>query len=271
MDEFLAALAPADTVFQSHEIGYSRATKVIEAVKATIADYRTDYFPDKCDEILATAHQLIVPQLTDAPRPTRDRRRSTLLRDFVVEESIGERNEEYDEIRSCFFEVIDVTLAEFNNRFTENNEILFAMSNSKNMELDELEPLEKLGVTLPSVHEMQTAKNYIENKRKESPVVANENEKRFNLLSALYEVREAFPEVYKLYAMIDTFACSTATCEASFSALNQINIPSRLSMTNERMRNLAFIAFEHKRLNNISIDDVLKAFNSKKQRKVQLF
>lgn len=280
MDQFLAALAPADTVFQSHEIGYNRAMNVIEAVKTSVADYRTDYFPDKCDEILAMAHHLTEPQPTDAPqpptdtpRPTRDRRRSTLLRGFVIEESIGERSDEYDEIRSCFYEVIDVTLAEFNRRFTENNEILSALSNSPNMEFDELKPLEKLGVALPPVHEMQTAKNYIENKRKETTMVTgtDKNKKRFNILSSLYEVKEVFPEVYKLYALIDTFACSTATCEASFSALSQINIPSRVSMTNQRMRNLAFITFEHNRLNNICIDDVLKAFDSKKQRRVQLF
>lgn len=168
MDEFLAALAPADTVFQSHDIGYNRAIKVLDAVKSTIAAYRTDYFPDKCDEMLAIAHHLIGPQATgtDAPCPTRDRRRSTLLREFVVEESIGERSDEFDEIRSCFHEVIDVTLAEFKNRFTENNEVLSALSKSSNMELDELKPLEKLGVALPSVHEIQTAKNYIENKKR---------------------------------------------------------------------------------------------------------
>lgn len=83
--------------------------------------------------------------------------------------------------------------------------------------------------------------------------------------------RKLFNDLIKLYALIDTFACSTAVCEASFSALSQINIPSRISMTNERMRNLAFIAFEHKRLANVSIDNILGEFNNKKDRKVQLF
>lgn len=98
MEEFLATLAPADNVFQNHEISYDRAMKVIEAVEATIADYRTDYFPDKCDEILAVVHQLIEPQSTDTSRPTRDRRRSTMLREYIVEESIGERSDESDPV-----------------------------------------------------------------------------------------------------------------------------------------------------------------------------
>lgn len=94
---------------------------------------------------------------------------------------------------------------------------------------------------------------------------------QFNILNTLYEYREAFPNVYKFYAAIDTFGCSTANCEALFSALSQINFPSRLSMSNERMRNLDFLAFEHKRLKNIPMDDILRKFNNKKDRKIQLF
>jgi hypothetical protein len=94
---------------------------------------------------------------------------------------------------------------------------------------------------------------------------------KFNLLGELYEMRVVFPDVYNFYAAIETFGCSTAVCKASFSALAAINVTSRLSMTNERMRRLAYLAFENKRLKNIPVDDVLREFNKKKQRKVQLF
>lgn len=56
---------------------------------------------------------------------------------------IDKRNDEYDDIRSCSFKV----LAEFNNLFIENNEILSALSNSPNMEHDELKPLANIGAT----------------------------------------------------------------------------------------------------------------------------
>lgn len=273
LDEFLTALTPADALFQSHEISYNNAMNVIQSVKDLVAGYRTDNYPNKFDEMMSIAENLIEaePQTDNTARPTRDRRRPSHLDEFIVEESIGVRSDGYDEIRSCFHQTIDVSLAEFDQRFTENNEILLALSNSPNMELEELKPLEKIGVVLPPVHEMETAKRYIESKKEEWSNSSEEKKGRFNILSSLYEVREAFPEVYKLYAIIDTFACSTAICEGSFSALAQINIPPRISMTNERMRNLAFIAFEHKRLKNISIDDILKEFHNRKDRKVQLF
>lgn len=84
-------------------------------------------------------------------------------------------------------------------------------------------------------------------------------------------MREILPDVYNIYAAIETFGCSTAVCEVSFSALAAINVTSRLSMTNKRMRHLAYLAFENKGLKKISVDDVLREFNKKKERKVQLF
>lgn len=139
-------------------------------------------------------------------------------------------------------------------------------SNSAQMQLNDLKPLEKLGLKLPSSSKIDTARAYIQRKRDKL-----KDEKSFNILTELYEMRAAFPEVYNLYAAIDTFACSTAVCENSFSALSQINIPSRLSMNNERMRHLAFLAFEHKRLKTISIENVMQEFNDKKNRKMQLY
>lgn len=273
MDELLTALTPADAIFQSREMSYHRAMPVVEIAKGTIANYRTQ---ENFEQFMNAANQLIsesvdVIEQASSSRPIRNRRRSTRLGDFVVEESIGERSDEIDQITSSYNEVIDVALAEFDARFTENNDILLALSHSPNMELDQLKPLEKLGITLPPEYVLKAAKKYIELKRKEWTESSEKNKSQFNVLALLYEMRVAFPEVYKLFAIVETFACSTAVCEASFSALAQIDIASRLSMTNERMRNLAFIAFEHKRLNNISIDDIMKAFNNKKGRRVQLY
>lgn len=74
-----------------------------------------------------------------------------------------------------------------------------------------------------------------------------------------------------MFATIETFGCSTTICESSFSVVSRINIPTRLSMTTERMRNLAFLAFEHKKLQKIDVLEILKAFNDLSDRKVQLF
>lgn len=113
-------------------------------------------------------------------------------------------------------------MAEFNKRFTKNVDILLEISNSAQMQLEDLESLKKLGLSLPTNHEMLTAKTYIQKQRDDWKNKEENNEKRFSILSTLYEMREVFPDVYSPYAAIDTFECSTAVCENSFSALAQI-------------------------------------------------
>lgn len=260
MNDFLSSLAPADTILQQREMSYRRAKPVIDSVKSVIEEFRDPeifkQFEEKAETLMNESPKVYQP----ARRI--QRRRSTLLGDFSIEGTIGERSDPDVEIKSFFYECIDVTLTEFDNRFKENDAILQTISSSIEMELSDLEPLEKLGLKLPPEHELKTAKKYLAKKKEEWNKDEKENEKtRFNILSALYEMRDAFPAVYSLYAHIETFGCSTAVCEASFSALARINIPSRVSMKNGRMRNLAFLAFEHKRLKSISTETILFEFD----------
>lgn len=253
----------------------NHAVPVIDAVKSTITDYRNAI---KFDEIMKKTEEqisLATFSATEQPAARRNRRLSTRLDNFVIEESIGQRNEN-DEIQSCFDKIIDISLQEFDKRFLENNEILIALSKAPNMEMADLKPLEKLGIKLPDEHEMKTVKKFVETKRLEFEEAqekeeSNDKKKKFDILDTLYEFREVFTDTYNLFAAVETFACSTSICESSFSALAQVNVPSRLSMTNKRMRNLAFLAFERDRLKNVSSDDVLKTFNDAKDRRVQLY
>lgn len=268
MSEFLESFGPVDRLLQSRDISYHRAMPLVEVLQSTISEFRTDKNFSKFSEI----SDEMLSKFTEMTRPARrSRRRSTYLDDFVIEDTIGERANEADDIKATYFEIIDVTDKELKELFTENNEILLALSNSGNMDPNELKPLEKLGLKIPAEYELKTAFKFIEKKREEFLRQISKSNEKFDLLNVLYEFREIFPDVYKLYAAIDTFGCSTAICEASFSALASINIPSRVSMTNERMRNLAFLAFAHKTLKEISIDDVLHKFDKKKNRKIQLF
>lgn len=77
--------------------------------------------------------------------------------------------------------------------------------------------------------------------------------------------------VYNLYAAIETFPSGTAVCETSFSTLTRIMRPQRISMLTDRLNNLSFLAFEHKRLDVLDYDAILRRFDALKNRKVQLF
>lgn len=71
MDEFLSAMAPADTLFQKQEISYHRAVPMIEALKSTIAGYRNSETFDKIMKKLKSSsphHQLRFEQNAEIER-----------------------------------------------------------------------------------------------------------------------------------------------------------------------------------------------------------
>lgn len=90
-------------------------------------------------------------------------------------------------------------------------------------------------------------------------------------MELLFSYKDAFKTTYEMLAAVETFGCSTATCESTFSTLTAINRPQRLSMQHRRMANLVFLAFERKRTEDININKVLLRFHNKKYRKLQLF
>lgn len=134
------------------------------------------------------------------------------------------------------------------------------------MDLTLLEPLACLHrIEMPSHIEMNLAKNYLMNSRSQ-----NGNPEK-SILDRLYPVRHAYEKVYKLFCAVETFACSTAVVECSFSCLSRVGIIGRMHMLNERMRNLTFLAFESKELNKIDEFAILRHFNAQKNRRLQIF
>jgi len=86
----------------------------------------------------------------------------------------------------------------------------------------------------------------------------------------LYTMQTAFLSVCQLFAAAATFGASSATCEASLSALTRILTAYRRSMTHERKRNLVILSFLQSYTKNVNMEEVLRCF-SKKSRKLQLF
>lgn len=96
----------------------------------------------------------------------------------------------------------------------------------------------------------------------------DENE---TVLECLYPVRDGYEDVFKLFCAIETFPCSTAISESSFSSLGRIGILGRVHMTNERLRNLTMLAFGSRHLKAIPTEKILRKFNDGKKRRLQIF
>lgn len=103
MNEILTIIEPADVIFQKREVGYKRALPVVESVKTCISELRTDHhyqqFADQSEVLIKS----IVSAHPPVRRPVRiNRERCTALKDYVVEETIGERSYEGTEVKSFF-------------------------------------------------------------------------------------------------------------------------------------------------------------------------
>lgn len=185
--------------------------------------------------------------------------------------TLGERGFENETslLKSVHFEVIDRIICEMRNRFDHNNNILLAIAAANDIDQDDFDrdkllPLASLGLTVPSQSEISVAKAFLAKEK------LNPENQSSNTLKILFSVKNAFPETYRLLEAIDTFGSSTSVCECAFSAVARIDTVRRMSMTNQRMCDLSFLAFEKKRLSSLDEDVILRKFATN-NRKIQLY
>lgn len=169
-------------------------------------------------------------------------------------------------LKSQYFAVIDRVSSEMTRRFDDSTDILTAISEINNIGNDDFdrnvpEPLRKIGLKLPSEAEISVVKQFL----------SKEENKRGNfLLECIHPVREAVKDTYDLLEAADTFGSSTAVSECSFSTLSRIDTMRRMAMTDKRLCNLTFLAFEKDKLKTLDINCIVQKF-TEKNRRVQLF
>jgi len=166
---------------------------------------------------------------------------------------------------------LDNILQELKARFSNRGELLRALEAAENLSLnaDDYKYFEEIGVEIPSLEGITVARNYVEKKRSEFSEASGTKARKERAISLLYMVREAFQNVYSLLVFCDTFGCSTAIYESSFSALTQIDIPQRQCMTTRRPLNLTLLSWEKKLLMSLEKTTFLRKFHS--NRRLQLF
>lgn len=274
MKTFLNLVAPADKILQSREISFRESMPIIQSVVQKVEELRKSAEYEKI--LLQSKVLLKHANIEGDATPKRNITRSSRLQNSIITDFIGERNSDSSvELRSTYHSVIDIFLSEMERRFETNKEILLAVSDAGEFCHEKLKPLEKIGIKLPSVEELKVAKTYIDRQEKKYEEEHKGEKKtfknRFKLLQEIYTMKKAFPDVYALMAAVETFGSGTAVCECAFSALDRIGTPKRIYMKNDRLRNLTYLAFEKKRLKDVSVTKVLQKFNENPLRRIQLY
>ncbi|CAH1104523.1 unnamed protein product [Psylliodes chrysocephalus] len=263
MKKILEFLKPADAILQERSTSLKDANCVILSVKSKIQDLRSD---EVLQTLVNEAMHLCseVNSNTENLRPRRDIKISGNMKNYLLTEplpssSSGMISNLDDKIKSAFFETVDIISNLLKDRFTNNDELINAVSSLDEINMEKLKYFENIGIELPSVEEITVVKDFLHGK----PL-----DQYFNIL---YENRVAFQKTYCLYAAVATIGCSTAVNESSFSTLTAINRPQRYSMNQQRMADLIYLAFGRQRSREIDFDLFLRKFNNLKNRSLQLF
>ena len=76
----------------------------------------------------------------------------------------------------------------------------------------------------------------------------------------MYHLKDAFPELCKVYAIISAIPISSCTAEHSFSALKRVKTRLRSTMVQERLEGLLLLSVERKILLTLTKESVIDSF-----------
>ena len=271
MRKFLGVLHPADKVLQSHDTSLKKSSEIVNVVYQTLKNLRTTY--DEFDSVLKESQNLAKSIEGPQNREQRLRKKSTMLQDHIVYEyinepcemEIGQSSNTLNHLRCIYNETLDMVLHELEKRFTDNKELIAAISAVDDLSIDtkSFAFLEEFGIEIPQREEIIVAQNYLNNFKIEGQT--------FDFIEKLYDVKDAFPKVYNLVATSRVFGCSTAICESTFSVLTRIDRSQRQCMTSQREANLVLLGYEKNTTKHLDVGAFLKNFNNQVDRKLQLF
>lgn len=234
-------IMPVEVILQKRELGYQASKPLIDKLLELIEEKRQDDVFPKYIELSTN----ILPVDEEIAEPLRRKRRCV---------------DATTELRSGCIELLDIIIHSIKSRFTENDDILRCLSAEVGeMTVEILQPMKQI-LEIPDESELIVAKNYLKGK--------DINE----AIGVLSHMKEALPTVFRYFCAVQTFGNSTAICECSFSAVSRVQTVRRLSMTNKRLSDLALLAFENGRVEgDAAQEEILRHFNDKKTRKMQLY
>ena len=122
-------------------------------------------------------------------------------------------------------------------------------------------PLSRPHIEIPSVTELEVAKQYLAN----NVPIFDKNDSSI-VLKFLNEMKTNFSKVYNLAAVVATFRSSTAVCECSSSTLAKVGAPQCRSILQRRQRNLVLLAFDCNRTRKIDLDAFVLRFSKRHTR-----
>ncbi|XP_056637700.1 uncharacterized protein LOC130445837 [Diorhabda sublineata] len=181
MKKLLGLLEPADSALQARTISLKEANEIIKSVKNKIRDLRTN----ETYQSLANEASQLLKDTEAIPTEKRVPKLSVTMKEYLLMEKLlsemsNKPNASKSGTEAEFFESLDLVLSLLNERFSDNDELITAISSIELFDLEKIKYLEKLGISLPTLEELAVVKDYMHNKPKS------------DIFAKLYKQREVF-------------------------------------------------------------------------------
>ncbi|KAM4772387.1 LOW QUALITY PROTEIN: zinc finger MYM-type protein 1-like [Rhinophrynus dorsalis] len=207
---------------------------------------------------------------TEPPFKKRDRRSPLHLRNSIILETVGQRQQlikKDDFIKMFMYDVLDRIISELKSRFSKDSLEIMEGVQSLNprsdsfLNFDKLLPMAKFYACNIENLEIELRQAMLTLQRKKSSD-AIKVDTILDFTNFLEPYSVPFLELYRLCKITCVLPVSSASCERSFSALKLIKSFLRTTMTDERLSDLATLAIEARLASQINMDDVVRRFAS---------
>ena len=250
---------------QSPTLELASAVDLVNSVISCLQEKRCEKtFADLWEDAQTLWNSL---SLNIVSRPTREKQLTQSLKQFVVESTVGIRENMHDAEQFCtglYYEMIDNMLEELNERFSNNAFAIFEGVSALNPKSPSFLNYDKLinmaehyGITDKNLKvELHQVQRLLDRKKEKDQIVNSTLE--FSTLLEPY--RDAFIDLYRLVCIAVTLPVTSASCERSFSALKIIKTYLRSTSGNERTSNIAVLSINEERTKQLNVDTIINAF-----------
>ena len=270
-------------ILQSSRENLNSAMQSIAAVREELQAKRDVYNADKVESIIKTTREKQTYEEIDDSNKKRVVKRPPRMEDFFITERLP--GNEPDSLHQTAKECLDTLETDFSRRFATENTVLWSSmecllpSSSDFLCAKKLKPFYEYCCAIPAVSAIFISKNITDldfNSECQvfKRIITKENNDKFlnernkydlnKLCSFMMKTHaDTAPTLTILYRVATTAGFASARVESLFSALSQIDVPQRRSMTTKRESELTFLYFEKKTLMSVTFKEFLTQWRLK--------
>lgn len=268
--DILCKIQHVNKLLQSVSMQIDVALKLLETTEASLTTYRGDGFTSA----QVSARDLC--ELMNVETVLKQKRLRRTKRQFSYECPDEPHDDALKQMEVSFFNVVvDAALSSLQERFKTLGEVgekFGVLTNFPNLSKEELaKECEALSHTLSYGGHSDLDWRELVQELQNFPDLPKAGMNTLDLLDLLHKkkLKEVFPNMWVALRIAVTLPVTVASAERSFSRLKLIKTYLRSTMSQDRLNGLALMSINQEVSNQVSYDDTINEFATRKARRVQ--